>query len=77
MKSNGSRIEYEIRVKGHLDQHWHAWFEGWTIIALENGETLLRSATVDQSGVHGILNKIRDLNLTLLSVVRIKNRSEG
>jgi len=70
MKLNTGRHAYEIRVRGHLDQHWHAWFEGWTIIELENGDTLLASTLVDQSAVHAILNKIRDINLTLLSVKR-------
>lgn len=71
MDKNSAKIGYEIRVRGHLDPHWSAWFEGWTIRNLENGEMLLRSTKADQSGVHGALNKIRDLNLTLISVVQI------
>ncbi len=70
MKMSAGRHSYEIRVRGHLDKHWQAWFEDWTIVELENGDTLLVKASVDQSAVHGILNKIRDLNLALLSVVR-------
>ncbi|MGE5124590.1 MAG: hypothetical protein ACM3H7_08730 [Acidobacteriaceae bacterium] len=72
MKINYGPMEFEIRVRGHLDAHWKAWFEGWTIIELENGDTLIRNAKVDQPGVHSVLNKIRDLNLTLLSAIRKK-----
>ena len=61
---------YEIRVKDHLDPCWWHWFEGWTVTNLDNGEVSLNNASVDQSALHGALNKIRDLNLTLLSVVR-------
>ena len=59
---------YEIRVKDHLETYWLEWFEGWSITNLENGEVLLSKSRVDQSALHGALNKIRDLNLTLLSV---------
>jgi len=59
---------YEIRVRDHLDTYWHTGFEGWSVTNLENGEVLLKSNSVDQSGLHGTLNKIRDLNLTLLAV---------
>jgi hypothetical protein len=61
-------IGYEIRVRDHLETYWHIWFEGWSITNLENGEFLLKSTGVDQSRLHGALNKIRDLNLTLLGV---------
>jgi hypothetical protein len=62
---------YEIRIKDHLDTYWYEWFEGWTITNLECGEVLLRRFNVDPSALHGALNKIRDLNLVLLSVTRI------
>ncbi len=61
-------MTYEIRVKNHLDPCWQDWFVGWEITNLEDGELLLTSTTADQSALHGTLNKIRDLNLTLLSV---------
>ncbi len=61
---------YVIRLKDHLATCWDAWFEGWTIVNLPNGEFLLRGSNVDLSALHGTLNKIRDLNLTLLSVIR-------
>lgn len=70
--SNGepNSAGYEITVKDHFETYWYEWFEGWTITNLENGEVLLRQTNVDQSALHGALNKIRDLNLTLLSVIR-------
>jgi hypothetical protein len=71
-QSGARGVAYEIRVKDHLDTYWCEWFEGWTISYLENGEALLSATSVDQSGLHGALNKIRDLNLTLLSVARTK-----
>jgi hypothetical protein len=63
-----TEFSYEIRIKDHLVTHWSSFFEGWSIDNMENGEVLLRNSNVDQAGLHGILNKIRDLNLTLLSV---------
>jgi hypothetical protein len=62
---------YEIRIKDHLETYWYECFEGWSFTNLECGEVLLRRYHVDQSALHGALNKIRDLNLTLLSVTRI------
>jgi hypothetical protein len=70
MKTTNADYGYEIKIEGHLDTHWCDWFEGWSITNLENGEALLRSSSVDQPGLHGALNKIRDLNLTLISVTR-------
>jgi len=75
MNSNTGRFGYEIRIRDHLDHHWFAWFEGWTITNLENGDVLLQKAMVDSSGLFGALNKIRDLNMTLISVARIPAKS--
>jgi hypothetical protein len=62
---------YVLRVKDHLGTHWLTFFEGWSIDNLENGEVLLTNPNIDQAGLHGALNKIRDLNLTLISVYKI------
>ena len=59
---------YEIRIRDHLETYWFEWFGDWSITNLENGEVLLCSSRVDQSALHGALNKIWSLNLTLLSV---------
>lgn len=62
---------YEIRVNGVLDSHWSAWFEGLQISSDESGETLLAGPITDQAALHGVLGKIRDLALPLISVRRI------
>ncbi|MCC6146688.1 MAG: hypothetical protein IT308_03895 [Anaerolineaceae bacterium] len=64
---------YEIRVKDHLEKHWSSYFKGCSIENLDNGEVRLTTPNIDQAGLHGVLNKIRDLNLTLLSVRRTQN----
>ena len=59
---------YEIRLKGHLEARWVQWFDGLTLTLEENGSTLLSGPLADQAALHGILKKVRDLGLTLLSV---------
>ena len=59
---------YQIRIKGHISQPWMAWFEGLTITLDEDGNTLLMGAMLDQAALHGILKKVRDLGMPLLSV---------
>jgi hypothetical protein len=61
-------LYYEIRLKGHLEARWVQWFDGLTITLEENGNTLLSGPLADQAALHGILKKVRDLGLTLLSV---------
>ena len=62
---------YEIRLKGHLDNRWAAWFEGLTITREDNGETRLQGPVVDQAALHGLLRKVRDLGLPLVAVMQI------
>lgn len=62
---------YQIRVRGTLEPSWSDWFAGLTITPLDCGETLMTGPIVDQAALHGLLNKIRDLGLPLLSVSRI------
>ena len=59
---------YQIRIKGHLDRQWTDWFEGLTITPEDNGVTLLTGVVVDQAALHGLLRKVRDLGMPLLSV---------
>ena len=68
---------YEIRVKGHLDQHWSTWFEGLTISYDGDGNTVLRGPLVDEAALHGVLIKVRDLALPLLVVSRQDADGEG
>ncbi|TFG64233.1 MAG: hypothetical protein E4H36_03545 [Spirochaetales bacterium] len=59
---------YEIRVKGHLDGRWAEWFGGMTITLADNGDTILTGPIADQAALHGMLKKVRDLGIPLLSV---------
>ena len=59
---------YEIRLKGHLDARWTGWFDGFTITLTEDGETILTGSVADQAALHGLLKKVRDLGLPLLSI---------
>ena len=63
---------YQIRIKGHLGLHWTDWFEGFTITLEDNGETLLTGSVVDQAALYGLLRKVRDIGMPLLSVVCVK-----
>lgn len=63
---------YQIRLKGHLGQQWAASFEGLTLTLEENGDTLLTGPVTDQAALHGLLRKVRDLGLSLLSVNRVE-----
>ena len=63
---------YEIRVRGRLDKDWEEWFEGFTITYSEVGETILTGPATDQAALFGILNKLRNIGLQLLSVVPIE-----
>ena len=63
---------YEIRVHGHLADPWADWFEGLTLTREENGQTLLSGPVADQAALHGLLRKVRDLAMPLLSVNRVE-----
>jgi hypothetical protein len=72
-KTNPSQpMVYQIRIKGHLGRQWADWFEGLTITLEENGETLLTGPVVDDAALHGLLKKVRDLGMPLLSVNRVE-----
>lgn len=62
---------YEIRVKGHLDQRWSEWFDGMTITNEANGDAIISGPLVDQAALHSLLVKVYNLNLTLISVLRV------
>ena len=67
---------YRITIKGHLDSEWSDWFDGLTITMVGDGETILTGPIVDQTALHGVLIKIRDLGLPLLSLTRIEPERE-
>ncbi|WP_420627400.1 hypothetical protein [Candidatus Leptofilum sp.] len=62
---------YQIRVKGHLSRQWAEWFEDVVITLEADGNTLLTSPTIDQAALHGLLRKVRDIGLPLLSVTAV------
>ena len=68
----GEPLVYQIRIKGHLDPHWSSWFEGLAITREDNGETVLTGLLVDQAALHGLIRKVRDLGIPLLSVACVK-----
>ncbi|GAA3315011.1 hypothetical protein [Arthrobacter ramosus] len=61
-------VEYEVRVKGHLDSRWAAWFEGLSLTNEHDGTTAIRIRNVDQAALHGLLQKLHDLAIPLLAV---------
>jgi hypothetical protein len=64
-------IIYQIRVQGHLGSQWKDWFGGLSVTLEDNGETLLTGLVADQAALHGLLRKVRDLGIPLVSVVRL------
>lgn len=64
---------YQIRIKGHLGRQWSDWFGGLTITLEDDGDTLLTGVVVDQAALHGLLKKVRDLGMPLVSVNRVQS----
>lgn len=64
-------LNYKIRIKGHLNQDWEGWFDNVTIKQTDDGETIITCTVKDQSALHGLLRRIRDLGIPLISIVRI------
>jgi hypothetical protein len=67
---------YEIRLQGHLDDHWVDWLEGLALTRENDGTTTLTGQLADQAALHGVLNNIRDLNLPIVSVRRVDSEAE-
>jgi hypothetical protein len=74
MSENGRHMtRYEITVRGHLDRNWSEWFNGMVIRNLPSGEAVLSGQVVDQAALHGLLIKIRDLGLPLVSIQNMQS----
>jgi hypothetical protein len=65
---------YEIRLKGHLDSRWVAWFDGLSLSNESDGTTIIRGPVADQAALHGLLQKVRDIGLPLISVTQVQPR---
>ena len=63
--------QYEIRLKGHLEVRWAAWFGGVSLTQESDGTTVIRGPVIDQAALHGLLSKVRDLGLPLIAVTRV------
>ncbi len=68
---------YEIRLKGHLDARWAAWFDGLSLSHERDGTTVIHGSVVDQAALHGLLRKVRDAGLPLISVIRVEPEHPG
>lgn len=66
-------VVYQIRIKGHLGSQWTDWFEGLTVTLEKDGDTLLTGPVIDQAALHGLLRKVRDLGMPLVSVSPLKH----
>ena len=64
-------MQYEIRVNGHLGTRWAAWFDGLAITSESDGTTVLRGSVVDQAALHGVLQKLRDVGIALISLKQV------
>jgi hypothetical protein len=65
-------VQYEIRIEGHLGDRWAAWFDGFAVSTDGDGTTVLRGSIVDQAALHGLLQKVRDFGIPLISVTPIE-----
>jgi hypothetical protein len=70
----GQPVVYQIRIKGHLGPEWTDWFGGLTVTLEEDGDTLLTGPVADQAAVHGLLKKVRDLGMPLVSVNQVPSQ---
>ncbi len=72
----GQPVVYQIRIRGHLARHWTEWFGGLAITQVDSGDTLLTGAVIDQAALHGLIRKVRDLGMPLVSVSPLEPTQE-
>lgn len=66
-------ITYQVRIKGHLGSQWANWFEGFTITLENNGDTLLTGPVVDQAALYGLVKRVRDMGMPLVSLTQVQS----
>jgi hypothetical protein len=76
-QGSGQPDIYQIILQGHLSDQWSNWFDGFTIMLDERGQTILVGPVIDQAALHGVLKKIRDLGIALISVNRLDPGEEA
>ena len=69
-------VQYEIRVEGHLSSRWEAWFDGLHLTRAADGTSVLRGPLVDQAALHGVLQKLRDIGVPLVSLSQLRPEGE-
>jgi hypothetical protein len=70
-------VQYEIRVEGHLGARWTAWFDGLSVTTADDGTTVLRGPVIDQAALHGLLQKLRDVGIPLISLAPVEAPTNG
>ncbi len=70
-------MQYEIVIEGHLGAHWAAWFDGFTVTNRADGTALLRGVVIDQAALHGLLQRLRDIGIPLISLTAVEDTSHG
>lgn len=66
-------VQYEIRVEGHLTERWAAWFDGLAVNSEDDGTTVIRGSVVDQAALHGLLLRLRDIGIPLISLTPVED----
>jgi hypothetical protein len=66
-------VQYEIRVEGHLGERWAAWFDGLTTTSEDDGTTVIRGSVVDQAALHGLIQRLRDIGIPLISLTPVED----
>ena len=69
-------MQYEIRIEGHLGTRWAAWFDGLSVTNEDDGTTVLRGSVVDQAALHGLLQRLRDIGIPLISLTPIEGLTD-
>jgi len=69
-------VQYEIRVEGHLSSRWEAWFDGLSLTRADDGTTVIQGPIVDQAALHGVLQKLRDIGVPLVSLSQLRPEGE-